>query len=567
MHTDSEDSDDGGGASPVGRSKNDTDNPYTSTLANKDERLKALATEYSKTKPCLRTVSYAFRQWSWLSDFILDEATLANSSRKAIRGDVPRIVLDLAEFLDDWERHKVYEVKDGTESVRCYFRRLGIEKEGSVSPGAHDFGRLHPLTKSFSTLSTHKILFVYRTLDVLAWLSGAGETTQARAVQNSNDIASLAPALSADKFPAIKNWVNALNETAKACVPETTSRGELPVVDWDNLQTAFPSRYQVRSMKLGPIGQDRNNMRINEIAVRNIETAAFALCYLLKECYDHDDNLSHINLTDLKKHCGGDVDRCRNVWATLAMALFVSPVLLLCRKDIFKMEIPLIRLWEFWRRLGNNDRPAALVKVEKQIWKIILDVMYGSQASDCLASFAKYWLDSEGLSEKGGYASWFVAPGTARPDPSTIQPKDPASNPARTQPLQQASLFKIDSMKKEIQEQNKRIAELEETNASIEQAKQKADDALLEYQRKALNRCTQLLNGHPEAGGVTDLSGALAALQRTMARMSSETEKVSAAKQKELNQTRKELQQTQKELQEKNQELKELHAAVLGSAG
>ena len=90
--------------------------------------------------------------------------------------------------MDKWERKGVYE-DPGVDSVACFFRRFGLEDEGSVSPGAHDFGRLFPLLKwTKSVLMTHKILFVYRALDVLAWLLGATEVARDRGISRSADV-------------------------------------------------------------------------------------------------------------------------------------------------------------------------------------------------------------------------------------------------------------------------------------------------------------------------------------------------------------------------------------------
>ena len=53
------------------------------------------------------------------------------------------------------------------------------------------------------------------------------------------------------------------------------------------------------------------------------------------------------------------------------------------------------------------------MKTEKQIWKIIFDVVRGQKASDCLASFAEYWLN--GPAKEKGYAlaaPWFATGGT-----------------------------------------------------------------------------------------------------------------------------------------------------------
>ena len=52
------------------------------------------------------------------------------------------------------------------------------------------------------------------------------------------------------------------------------------------------------------------------------------------------------------------------------------------------------------------------MKTEKQIWKIVLDVVRGQKASDCLASFAEYWLN--GPAKEKGYAlaaGWFATGG------------------------------------------------------------------------------------------------------------------------------------------------------------
>ena len=93
--------------------------------------------------------------------------------------------------MDNWERNGVYK-DPGVDSVACFFRRFGIEDEGPVSPGAHDFGRLFPLLKwTKSVLMTHKILFVYRTLDIFAWVLGATEVARDRGISKSADVRDL----------------------------------------------------------------------------------------------------------------------------------------------------------------------------------------------------------------------------------------------------------------------------------------------------------------------------------------------------------------------------------------
>ncbi|VDC04022.1 unnamed protein product [Peniophora sp. CBMAI 1063] len=394
---------------PVKRSKNDTDNPYSDALSTTDANLISLVDAYSRTKPWLRAVSYAFPKWPWVTSIILDNASLAVSLHA--RDSVPKTVMDLALALDDWERTKIYAVRKGTDSAMCYFRRLGIEKLGSVTPGAHDFGQLHDLLSSRSLMVTHKILVVYRTLDILAWLSGAPEVARARGTPRSPDIGKLVPT-TFTKFDAINDWISALNGTAEACRPRTTASRprNLPAIDWDHLDIIIPSHDEVSAAKKR-LGDSDDFHTGSHTAICNIKSAAFGLCFLLEECHEERDNLSYVNFIDLKTYCGGDINLCRRVWETLSLALFVSPVLLLCGKDIpnRQAEIPIKRLWEFWRLLGNTGRPAELIKTERQVWRIILDVARGFSAPDCIASFAEYWL--KGPRNQRSYielSSWFV---------------------------------------------------------------------------------------------------------------------------------------------------------------
>ena len=53
-----------------------------------------------------------------------------------------------------------------------HFRRLGIEEAGAVEPGAHEFGKnIENLKGNPSVLSSHKMLFVYRIVDLLIWVA------------------------------------------------------------------------------------------------------------------------------------------------------------------------------------------------------------------------------------------------------------------------------------------------------------------------------------------------------------------------------------------------------------
>ena len=53
------------------------------------------------------------------------------------------------------------------------FRFLGIEREGAVAPGAHEFGRNFQNFKGRpSNLETHKMYFIYKVLDMFCWISG-----------------------------------------------------------------------------------------------------------------------------------------------------------------------------------------------------------------------------------------------------------------------------------------------------------------------------------------------------------------------------------------------------------
>ena len=70
---------------------NRTDNPYVPAVADADADLILLVRAYSQKKPCLRTVSYAFPKWPWLSNFILDDGMLADLVRANVH-DMPNTV-------------------------------------------------------------------------------------------------------------------------------------------------------------------------------------------------------------------------------------------------------------------------------------------------------------------------------------------------------------------------------------------------------------------------------------------------------------------------------------------
>lgn len=69
-------------------------------------------------------------------------------------------------------------------------RRLGIEKEGAVEPGAHEFGKNFQNLKGSrpSVLESHKSIFIYRVLDVLCWAVGVPGIPDNRTIAKASTV-------------------------------------------------------------------------------------------------------------------------------------------------------------------------------------------------------------------------------------------------------------------------------------------------------------------------------------------------------------------------------------------
>ena len=75
-----------------------------------------------------------------------------------------RSTQDLARRLDSWERNDIYSHVDRA----CIdFRWMGVEAEGSVGLGAHEF-----LEIGLAKVEDYQWLIALRTMDVLTWACG-----------------------------------------------------------------------------------------------------------------------------------------------------------------------------------------------------------------------------------------------------------------------------------------------------------------------------------------------------------------------------------------------------------
>ncbi|VDC04008.1 unnamed protein product [Peniophora sp. CBMAI 1063] len=330
------------------------------------------------------------------------------------------LLTDLARWIDHWERNGVYDI--GADATMGEFRRLGIgEKEGSVMPGAHQFGEnIASLKGNPSVLITHKMLFLYRMIDVFSWTVGLPGLAPQRTVAKSPTVGVFVRSTFKGLIrTGLENWVAAIDKTSSDILQlQTVSQSHTistDLINWSDPSFTFPSREQLSSVTrdLRSVCDVKVDKDSNAATV-NLNTFAFACASLLRECYDKDGKLTNVNLLRfMLDYCEGDDSTARGVWVTFALALFVSPVLLLSATQISKMGksagSAVVHIWELWRQLGNSERPAVLVHTERQIWALIFTIICGTEAETCLASFVKYW--TSGLRSEPNYASastWFV---------------------------------------------------------------------------------------------------------------------------------------------------------------
>ncbi|KZV73595.1 hypothetical protein PENSPDRAFT_750000 [Peniophora sp. CONT] len=397
-----------------GRTEKPSTGPYTESELIKDARLKRWVQRCIKERPALRATSYAIPKLPWLSGLMLSDACVANIVHAFNSGDKHHALLkDLAGFTDHFEREDVYN--DGIEATMGEFRRLGVEDEDFVKPGAHEFGaNFQNLKGSGSVLASHKAFFVYRIMDVLCWVVGAPGIPQNRTIPKAPTVGAFVRSTFKGSIKScMEDWVKAINKTAEAvlALPATRTSQPDPPINWNNPNVELPSRAQI-SLAIANLDSVCNTKVEGNAARANVKLVAGALCYLLNDLYEKDGNLRQLNLMNLKTdYCGGDKNASRGVWITLVLALFVSPVLLLCEAQISKVGrgISIVHLWELWRQLGNSERPAVLVHTERQVLAIILAIICGADAEACLRSFAEWW--KNGVRSQPNYlsaSSWFV---------------------------------------------------------------------------------------------------------------------------------------------------------------
>ncbi|KZV70311.1 hypothetical protein PENSPDRAFT_445747 [Peniophora sp. CONT] len=132
----------------------------------------------------------------------------------------------------------------------------------------------------------------------------------------------------------------------------------------------------------------------------NFKAAAAALAFILHE-YGSDNETEDnrlVDLTELKDRIIAAQEKhqvtnltAKNLMYPLAVALFVSPIFLFNKVQLVKNVLPFEELFETWKLLGNENRPEALSRIERDIWKLLLRVLDGADLMACLLSYLEYW--------------------------------------------------------------------------------------------------------------------------------------------------------------------------------
>ncbi|VDC04024.1 unnamed protein product [Peniophora sp. CBMAI 1063] len=551
---------------------------YTPSEMVKDAGLRQLVSQCATSRPHLRALGYAFTKLPWASSVLLSDTSIIDYISGLVPVDDSQSPLaTLAESLDHYEREDVYR---NFEDAMCTFRILGLEEEGAVRPGAHEFGKNFQNFKGTrSVITTHKMYFIYQALDVLCGSIGASCVPRNKLVAKSSTVGDFVKSTFKGAVKSVmEDWYATVNKTVEAILAtESDDPQPVPLIDWNRPDVTLPTCRQIKDavMNLSFVCSNRVDTKSNAADV-NAQTVAFSLAYLLEQC-NVAGKLSEVELLNLKgDHCGGDVNVARGIWIMHVLAFFVSPIFVLSGGQISKVAkmTSIVHIWELWRQLGNAERPAVLAHTEKQMLAIIFAIIRGADANTCLRSFAQWWATGERSEKKYIPASfWFVTgpsrvyerparTSTSLATPSQVSykldrvsmspvqqmaallpaPENTAhleerpykrqkraheEPPTQTQP--DSSRFTPAPGISRIETLGEHVNWLLEEKKGLEQRVQKTESEVVAVRQaksageaQMLARCLALLDGEVERAGVKDLHGVLGALKNFHKRLRSE---------------------------------------------
>ncbi|KZV70318.1 hypothetical protein PENSPDRAFT_752638 [Peniophora sp. CONT] len=430
---------------------------YNYPMMVQNQRLRRSVAEFSRTKPCLRARSYSLQKlpwlWPWItadmklenallrfqdaqaSDNLLSEVpTSATTSRTTSEQELPdyTILSHFARNVDTWERDGVYRDCDRA----CIdLRLMGVEPEDSVELGAHEFAKI-----GLARLDDYLWLISFRIVDVLAWICGAcngPQPTTGLCRMRRQDGNVLSPLSDESGLrnrigtSCINDWVGALSNIVAAApvnllykvILSPAALARPSTFSWNDEPVKLPKRLQLEAALRQLLGSVADSLPSEIVkhdfisAHANVRIAAIALGLLLhdSESDNKGDGGKVANLAVYKDQLvAAQRQLYPNVPATsfmypLTVSLFISPVFLFNKAHLAKNAPSLGEVLETWKVLGNVGRPAALIEVERNIWRLLFRVLSGADLTTCLLSFLEHWrsLDVENSPTLTDARTWF----------------------------------------------------------------------------------------------------------------------------------------------------------------
>ncbi|VDB93489.1 unnamed protein product [Peniophora sp. CBMAI 1063] len=466
------------------RAKSIRHSSYVFGTITQDPNLRQLVQSLSTTKSCLRSRSYAIRKLPWHSPFMTEDTLLgdallrtrstpetaasssvtetATSSAAASVNPTSQqpILTDLARRLDTWERDDVYS---NVDRACIDFRWMGIEPEGAVSLAAHEFMEI-----GLARVEDYQWLIALRSLDVLAWACGTRLPSRSHAVPRRDG--TLLSTLLSPAAPNTPGWATYSSDwvllmsgpaehgavrSAYTTILSQNALAQFSTLSWNDDPCKVPGPAKVNEALPNMIKEAMNllpgdHFRRDFIAAHNnLRLAATGLGYILHKCGPFaSSNIGDqlLDITKLKDYIVAAQWEIRpkapalglstkDFVYPLAVALFVSPVFLFSKAQLVKNARPASELFETWKLLGNTDRPAALMRVERDIWRLLLRVLDGVDLTACLLSFIEHWrrmVIAHGP-ELFEAKTWF------KPGPLPTEPSTPTSGALESVSFDQAS--------------------------------------------------------------------------------------------------------------------------------
>ncbi|KAG6868022.1 hypothetical protein C0993_008324 [Termitomyces sp. T159_Od127] len=160
-----------------------------------------------------------------------------------------------------------------------------------------------------------------------------------------------------------------------------TSTPELPMIELESPASALSSERLFTSMCKRSKGRAMNNVFLN------VETAAFHLKFLLEGHADLPDTKEELERY-FRQGCKTD----NQAWSSfkkkmfelkgpLYIAMAVSPLMLLATRNLQNNPPGKETLFDFWRILGQYERPISVLDAERELWSAIWDIAGGMDTS------------------------------------------------------------------------------------------------------------------------------------------------------------------------------------------